>query len=43
MDNKVSVYSCQDMQTAKANHNFTEVYNTVKKKKEIKKKWDLWV
>lgn len=33
MDNKVFIYSCQDMQTDRANHSFTEVYNTVKERK----------
>lgn len=39
MGNKVSIYSCQDMQTARVNCDFTEVYNTVEERKI--KWWDI--
>lgn len=36
MDNKVHIYSCQDMQTTRANHSFAEVYNTAEERKKEK-------
>lgn len=37
MDNKVSLYSCEDRQIARANHSLTKAYNTPRIKSEKRK------